>query len=511
MTDNKQPSSLLLRGTLLAHGRYRIGQYLASGGFGNTYAATDLSFDERVAIKELFIRGICGRVADRADIAIALPENQRVFAAQQEKFRKEARRLHKLSNPHIVRVSDLFDENGTTYYVMEYVDGESLAERLNRTHAPLDEAELMRLVPQLLDALECIHNEDIWHLDLKPANIMLDANGVVRLIDFGASKQFKNDRGGHLSTSSVLAYTQGYAPTEQTEQNFDKFGPWTDFYALGATMFNLLTMRQPPSPSDIDEDPRRALHLPSHVSAKTCRLIAWLMKPGRKDRPQCADDVRRFLLQSSGGSVDVGPVADLLSPDTVTMVKPRKSRPQHDAAPTHVKTVARWLAVAAVATVGIIWAAVSLWPYDGAYDEDAAYDDPVLLFDTTTVTDSFVSIDTGPDNMRHYSYSGQWAFSLPNGMGTAHFAAYGDVPACTYTGGFADGICDDTTGNATLTFASGDQYIGTFKDGHYDIGRFICSDKSYFEGSFSDGNPYNGTWHAPNGAVDGVVVDGRDE
>ena len=245
MTDNSTPrEGLLAIGTTLANGKYRIEKYLASGGFGNTYMATDTAFDERVAIKELFIKGVCGRMDNATDISISLTENQRTFNAQREKFRKEARRLRKLENKHIVRVHDLFDENGTTYYVMDFIEGESLSTRLKRTHQPITEAEVLPILAQVLDALETVHNEGIWHLDLKPANIMVDDKDNVQLIDFGASKQLRNADGNSLSTSSALACTPGYAPSEQMEQNIEKFGPWTDLYALGATLYHLLTDRK---------------------------------------------------------------------------------------------------------------------------------------------------------------------------------------------------------------------------------------------------------------------------
>ena len=207
MEEKTKKEGMLKVGTRLANGRYIIEEYLASGGFGNTYIATDKAFDEKVAIKELFIKGVCGRGDDSAEVSVSLTDNQRAFSAHKEKYRKEARRLRKLSNPHIVGVLDLFDENGTSYYVMDFVEGESLSARLKRTKKPMTEAEVLLVLPQILDALESVHNEGIWHLDLKPANIMIDKKGNIILIDFGGSKQVKNANGDSLSTSSAMAYT----------------------------------------------------------------------------------------------------------------------------------------------------------------------------------------------------------------------------------------------------------------------------------------------------------------
>ena len=121
-------------------------------------------------------------------------------------------------------------------------------------------------------------------MDLKPANIMLDKNGKITLIDFGASKQCDNV--GGKNTISAVSYTNGFAPREQMEQNIEKFGPWTDLYALGATIYNLLTNHKPPLPSDIDDDrstdKHLALPMPLYISEQTKQIILLLMKTGRR-------------------------------------------------------------------------------------------------------------------------------------------------------------------------------------------------------------------------------------
>lgn len=226
--------TLLRIGTIL-RGIYRIDSYLSSGGFGNTYVATNIEFEERVAIKEFFMKGVTQREDNQTTVSVSNSENKDSFLAQREKFKKEARRIRQLHNAHIVNVHDLFEENGTAYYVMDYVGGENLSERLKQTNRPMTESEVKLILPQILDALKTIHDGGIWHLDLKPANIMLEKGGNVKLIDFGASKQMDAQKGG-ATTSTAISYTNGYAPREQMEQNYDKFGPWTDIYALGATL-----------------------------------------------------------------------------------------------------------------------------------------------------------------------------------------------------------------------------------------------------------------------------------
>lgn len=299
--------------TTLQGGKYRIDKVLGEGGFGNTYLGYNLEFEERVAIKEFFMKGVTERDEFTSSVSVSNSTNLRSFEEQKEKFKKEARRLRKLHNDHIVKVHDLFEENGTAYYIMDYIDGESLSSHLKRTGAPLPEEEVLRLLSQLLDALKTVHDMGLWHLDLKPANIMVDVHGEVKLIDFGASKQLNRQKGG-ATTSTAISYTNGYAPREQMEQNYDKFGPWTDIYALGATVYNLLTNRRPPMPSDIDDDysadKHNALPFPDNVSRETRNLVLKMMKTNRAIRPQTIEAVMEMMPSASGYHYDDGNTDD---------------------------------------------------------------------------------------------------------------------------------------------------------------------------------------------------------
>lgn len=508
---------MLQIGTILANGRYRIEEYIASGGFGNTYLAKDISFNENVAIKELFIKGVCGRNDSESEVKISLTDNQRAFSAHRKKFRKEACRLHKLLNSHIVRVLDLFDENGTSYYVMDYVEGESLSARLKRTRKPMTEKEVLTMLPQVLDALDCVHSEGIWHLDLKPSNIMINAKGNIVLIDFGASKQVKNANGDSLSTSSAMAYTQGYAPSEQMEQSIDKFGPWTDLYALGATMFNLLTMQKPPSPSDIDEDPNKAILLPKSISKKTEELIFWLMKPNRKMRPQSVIDVKQFLVETSEvteSHLFSAKEKDADNDETIVRkINTAVNNISQQKEKTPTNTFIKYIIPASVAIIAL---SVGL-----AFRN---YHIPEKEFPSTEVSeemavrimyvkDMAISVEKGPNNMRRYLYTGELADTigaLPNGKGVAKFPKYGSIPPSTYEGLFTDGICEDYTGTATITFDSGDKFIGSFEGGFYSEGKYILSDKSYFKGTFKNGAPYNGKWYNADDSFSANVVNGME-
>lgn len=285
--------SMLKIGTVL-HGNYRIDKYLSSGGFGNTYIATNVEFEETVAIKEFFMKGVTERDKVSCIVSVSNSNNIPQFEEQREKFKKEARRLRKLKSKHIVKVHDLFEENGTAYYVMDYIDGESLAERMNKTGQPLSETEVKSILKQILEALKEVHQSEIWHLDLKPGNIMLDKTGNAYLIDFGASKQIRAN--GSMTTSTALCYTPGYAPNEQIGQMYDRFGPWTDIYALGATTYNLLTNKKPPMAIDIEEDGEDAFNFGGEFSSEIKNLVVWMMHPKRKDRPQSVDEILNKLV-----------------------------------------------------------------------------------------------------------------------------------------------------------------------------------------------------------------------
>ena len=286
--------------TNLQGGKYRIERVLGQGGFGITYLATQISLNRKVAIKELFIGGSGQAINERRGnlVVVTNSANQASFDQQKEKFKKEAERLANLNHPNLVKVHELFEENGTAYYVMDYIDGESLRTKVNREGA-LPEDLVLNYLQQLLPALEVAHKKSIWHLDIKPENIMVDKHGHVYLIDFGASKHIEQNN--TLTTSLVLAYTKGYCPPELTDLIYEsqedlidalkEIGPWTDFYALGATIYNLLTDNIPPSSKRIEKNGSNAFTFPSNVSSSTQDLIVWMMEPDREDRPQNVNEV----------------------------------------------------------------------------------------------------------------------------------------------------------------------------------------------------------------------------
>lgn len=531
MTNNINNKSMLRRGTIL-HGTYRIDDYLSSGGFGNTYVATNIEFDEQYAIKEFFMKGISSRDDNQTTVSVSVEENRSTFASQREKFKKEARRLRKLRNEHIVHVYDLFEENGTAYYVMDYVNGENLSERLKRTGVPLSEDEVLRVLPQVLDALGAAHSfrdpkdpdnkGGILHLDLKPANIMVDKQGVVKLIDFGASKQ--QSASGGATTSSAISYTNGYAPREQMEQNLDKFGPWTDFYALGATLYTLLTNKKPPMPSDIDDDEtadkHQSLLMPTTISDKTNHLVLWLMNTNRKKRPQSVDDIR--ILENDESVTLIANGDD--GTDDETLVLGAEDNKGHESSvdgsgeglkvggessvtpisDTKDDNIGKKILIAIAGfVIAIIIIVVFTKGCDGTKNQSAA---PVLdstewsdTLDTTVVdtavTDAYanqVQCKVKQGNCTYTGYVNE--DGVPNGEGEAWFN-----DGRYYKGNFDNGVMVDH--DAYFRFPNGDTYQGSFVDDHFSEGRYtIKADQSYFIGTYNDsGQPKKGAWYDKNG------------
>ena len=291
-------NDILSVGTLLSHGKYRIVRYIASGGFGNTYEAVNTVMDSRCAIKEFFLRGVNHRGSDGNSVEVSNVGMTGTFNSAREKFKKEARRLYGLHNEHIVRVHDLVEENNTVYYVMDFVDGMSLQERMREQGRPFSEEQCLSVLRQMADALRSIHGKALLHMDIKPGNILIDGDGRCTLIDFGASKQADPD--AQDGTSTAIPFTHRYAPQEQINGNKDAWGPWTDIYALGATAYNLITGNKPPLSDELADDYNHAFQFPETVSRPMSELIVRMMRPWRMDRPQNVAELERLI----GGAED---------------------------------------------------------------------------------------------------------------------------------------------------------------------------------------------------------------
>ena len=272
--------------TLLQGGKYKIVRFLSSGGFGNTYEAELCMIHKRVAIKEFFVKNFCNRDSETSQVSVSTSSNQQLVNKLKQKFIDEAASIWQFNHPNIVRVTDVFEENGTAYYVMDYINGISLHSMLKRDGA-LYEEKAIRYIKQVADALQYVHSQNRLHLDIKPGNIMVDANDNAILIDFGASKQY--DEQGENTSTLLGLNTIGYAPVEQMSRSFSDFNPSADVYALGATLYKLLTNITPKDSVLLMTGDEELSPLPSSVSQAVRNAVSKAMTLIRADRPQTID------------------------------------------------------------------------------------------------------------------------------------------------------------------------------------------------------------------------------
>ena len=302
MSSGEQANSAALpEGAMLMDGKYRIVKKLGQGGFGITYLAEHVELEKRVAIKEFFFGQYCERDADTSHVTVPTAGNRELVEKFRRKFVKEAKLIaSKLSHQSIVRVSDVFSENGTSYYVMDYIDGRSLSE-IVAERGRMGETEAIGIIDSVGKALEFIHSQKINHLDIKPGNIMVERNsGNVVLIDFGVAKQYDAET-GEATTTTPVAHSRGYAPPEQYKPGgVGSFTPESDIYALGATLYKMVTGTTPPDAMDVVTQ-GGIPPLPSNISAPVRRAITAAMQTAKSARPHT---VAEFLGILHGKTVD---------------------------------------------------------------------------------------------------------------------------------------------------------------------------------------------------------------
>lgn len=261
--------------TVLA-GKYLLGKVLGEGGFGVTYLGWDLNLEMKVAIKEYFPTGLATRDTTNATVTQLqiLPGNAKnYFEKGLAKYTEEAKLLSRFSKEDgIVSIKDYIYENGTAYIVMEYIDGESLKDEMERMNYPYSEALVMKRIMPILNVLERVHEVGIMHRDISPDNIMIEKNGKVRLIDFGAARVATGDD----NKSLTIMLKHGYAPEEQYRTKGSQ-GPWTDVYSICATMYRMLTGEVPEDAMD--------------------RLYQDKLKPVSQFQNDCSPEINRIIMK----------------------------------------------------------------------------------------------------------------------------------------------------------------------------------------------------------------------
>lgn len=288
----------LIIGTLLHGGTYKIEKILGQGSFGITYLAEHTNLGKKVAIKEFFMKELNSRGEDGSITGMSDSSLSQNYC---QKFKKEAINLSRLDHPNIVRVTDSFSENGTFYYVMDFIEGQNLNDYIKSHY--IDEAEAVSIIKSVADALIYMHEEKhMLHLDLKPGNVMRrESDGHIFLIDFGLSKHYSTDGQPETSTTIGLG-TAGYAPIEQSNQAKNgEFRPTIDVYALGATFYKLLTRETPPPASDLvsDDELLENKLREKGVSDNLIKVVTEAMCPNVRKRTQSVREFRDALTDCS--------------------------------------------------------------------------------------------------------------------------------------------------------------------------------------------------------------------
>ena len=235
-----------LRPRTLLNNEYIVGRALKQGGFGITYIAFDTNLEKKVAIKEYFPSTLAIRNHDSTKV-IPLENRDDIFNRGLKSFERESKKLARFSNhPHIVNVHRAFQENGTGYIVMDFLDGGELSAYLEHTGGRISVKDAIQILLPILDALKALHKEHLFHRDVSPQNIMFDANRRPVLIDFGGAKYLI----GQESHTVESICKPGYSPFEQYTSGQTNIGAWTDIYACGATFYRMITGDIPPSAPD---------------------------------------------------------------------------------------------------------------------------------------------------------------------------------------------------------------------------------------------------------------------
>ena len=486
-------------GTILQNGTYRIVKVLGQGSFGITYLAKaklrtqgnlgSMNVEAQVAIKEFFMSEVNSRRSDGSSVE---GSSGSVFANYRKKFKKEAENLSKLSLSNIVKVVDVFDENNTTYYVMEFIEGKNLDDYIKQKGS-LPEPEAISIIKEVGNALEYMHSRKMLHLDIKPKNIMRKPDGTIYLIDFGLSKQF-TDNGEPESSTSIGLGTPGYAPIEQSSYKQDGTFPATlDVYALGATMFKMLTGKRPPEATIILNEGFPSVELSNKgISDNTISTIKAAMISIKKERYQT---IKAFVENLNKDDIE-----------DVTIIEQPAQNPEsiHSTNPSpKPNSKSKWIWSAVLFLVLIV--ASILWK---VYPIQKETSEGEII--TDSIGNNLASINH-VEKMKWESPLGEAVYTgdveqdsvpgstklIPHGRGVAKIAK-GKYSGNVYDGDFEWGKMH---GKATYTLKNGDVFVGTFVNGEYAKGRYtVKSTGQYFEGTFKNGQPDKGNFHDKNGA-----------
>lgn len=282
-----------LQAGMVLHQRFTITNIIGKGGMATTYAAYDNQLGINIAIKEYFPEMWCYRSPDGKSLFILSEQNNSSYRQGLNCFLSEAKFLSAFSgHPNILTIFDVFEENNTAYYGMEVFRGASLKETLNIGREPMSETEIIAIASEVLNALEYVHMRDSIHRDVNSGNIYLTEKKEVKLIGFGAAINLK--KRNHVS----LVLNPHYAPPEQYI-NSGNIGPWTDLYALGAVIYEAVTLRRAPAATErmINDNLIPPLKINSRITKELNAIIIKALALNEKKRFQTASAFREALLK----------------------------------------------------------------------------------------------------------------------------------------------------------------------------------------------------------------------
>lgn len=472
----------LRQGSLLQGGKYKIEQVLGQGGFGITYLAEQPMLERKVCIKEFFFKDYCERDESTSHVTLTTKSNQELVERFRKKFVKEARVISKLHHDHIVQIHDIFEENSTAYYVMDYIEGESLSSMVKRMGF-LPEKQALSYIKDVASALSYIHSRSINHLDIKPGNIMLRREDQrLLLIDFGVSKQY-DESTFEGTTTTPVGISHGYSPAEQYRRNgVQSFSPQSDVYALAATLYKLLTGVTPPEAIEVQDEglPLEPLYS-RHVSGTSIAAIVQAMK-SRTQRTQSVEAFVAALSETDEATVVEKPEKEQKSEPIVVHPEPEPIKKNlhlptsPTPKPSHQK---KYILTSVVVVIAVIGGFLLLNRSGGEEKPEKVTDYPVMANDGSVI----------------FKWAGDLTDqNLPTGEGVATFTAGDKQGRKEYRGGMTKGQFESP--QATMLYTNGSKFEGSFKNGMRLEGTMtLPEDGMYYKGTFKNDKEYNGKWY----------------
>ena len=338
-------------GTIL-DGKYLVGEMLGQGGFGITYIGFDLLLEQKVAIKEYYpmSTGMVSRENSTTVVWSSAVMQKSGMEKGFDSFLKEARKMAKLGGiPGVVGVKSVFIQNETAYIVMDFIEGETLLKKLQR-EGPMDYGTCISLMTPIMQALAEVHKHGIIHRDISPDNIMVQSDGKLILLDLGAAKDLDiQGKDGNVQSSQMVA-KHGFSPVEQYGQA-GKIGPWTDVYAMAATIYYCCTGVLPPSATDrMIED---TLTCRPRLTKEQFDVLAFCMSVLPQKRPQNMDALLQIVTHPAGKTPPVRdvPKTEPVRPETRNLQPPK---------PAPGRPLPKWLIPGIAAAVAVIALIISV-------------------------------------------------------------------------------------------------------------------------------------------------------